>query len=226
MTAWQMIIWEPVRTMLHSIKMFTPFLLAAVLILLIGWIIANVLKGIVQKVLDQAKFNDFSRDIGFADILAKGNVGLTPSGLLSGLVYWAVMIVVFAVAVDAIGLKVAADLMAKLAGYIPHVASSIFIVFVGMFLARLVAGIVRASMANAGLPRAELLASIAKGSILIFVAVMALQELEIASFFVTTTFQIFFGALCFALALAFGLGAKDLAAKILWDFYNKQNINK
>ena len=53
-----------------------------------------------------------------------------------------------------------------------------------------------------------------------------LEELNIASFFVTTTFQIFFAAVCFALALAVGLGGKDLAAKILWDFYNKQGMTK
>jgi hypothetical protein len=74
--------------------------------------------------------------------------------------------------------------------------------------------------------RAELLASITKAGIMVFTVVSALEQLKIATFFVTTTFQIFFAAVCLALALAFGLGGKDLAARLLWDFYNQQNEKK
>ena len=177
------------------------------------------------KILNK-KANDFSGKIGLADLLTKGNVALSSAALIAALVYWAIMIVVFAVVVDALGLRVAANILEKLSGYIPCVASSIFVAIVGMFFANLVSGVVKAAAANANLPRAEFLGSIAKGAILVFTTVVVLEELNIASFFVTTTFHIFFGALCLALALAFGLGGKDLAAKILWDFFNKQNMNK
>jgi hypothetical protein len=226
MTGWDQIIMEPVKTMLNKVALFVPVLFAALVILLAGWIIAKVVSGLVQKALDGVKFNDFSAKIGFSDLLSKGNVALSPSALLAAVVYWAAMIVVFAVTVDAVGLNVAAGLLVKVSSYIPNVASAIFVLIVGMFLANLVSGIVKATASNAGVNRAEFLGSIAKGAILVFTTVVVLEELNIASFFVTTTFQIFFAAVCFALALAFGLGGKDLAAKILWDFFNKQNMNK
>ncbi len=226
MAGWQQIIWEPVKTMLDKVAGFIPQLIGALLILLVGWIVAKVLSGLVQKFLDQIKFNDFSARIGLSELLSKGSVALSAAGLVSALVYWVFMVVIFAVVVDSLGLAVAAHLMEKVVGYIPNVATAVFVALIGMFAANLVSGIVKAAASNANVARAELLSSIAKGGILIFTAVMTLDQLNISTFFVSTTFQVFFAAVCFALALAFGLGGKDLAAKMLWDFYNKQNMNK
>ncbi len=226
MTGWDQVIMEPVKTMLDSIFLFIPQLLGAILILLVGWIVAKVLSGLVQKLMDQLKFNDFSAKIGLAEMLSKGGVTCTAAVLLSGLVYWAILIIVFAVAVDSIGLTVAAKLLEKVTSYIPNVAAAVFVTVVGMFIANVIAVIVKTAATNAHVDRAELLASITRGAILIFTAVMALDQLDISTFFVSTTFQVFFAAVCFALALAFGLGGKDLAAKILWDFYNKQNVGR
>ncbi|NTV29613.1 MAG: hypothetical protein HGA80_05990 [Candidatus Omnitrophica bacterium] len=226
MSGWDQVIMEPVKTMLDSIALFVPQMMGALLILLVGWIVAKVVSGLVQKVLDQLKFNEFSAKIGLADLLNKGGIALTATALLSALVYWALMLVVFAVAVDSIGLAVAAKLLEKVTSYIPNVTAAVFVAIVGMFIANLIAGIVKTAASNANVARAELLGSISKGAILIFTTVMALDQLNISTFFVSTTFQIFFAAICFALALSFGLGGKDLAAKILWDFYNKQNVNR
>ncbi|MBF0594364.1 MAG: hypothetical protein HQL22_05285 [Candidatus Omnitrophica bacterium] len=226
MTGWNQIILEPVKTMLNKVGGFVPVLFGALVILLAGWIIAKIVSGLVQKALEGIKFNDFSAKIGLTDLLSKGNVPLSPTALLVSAVYWAGMIVVFATTVDAIGLNVAATLLVKVSSYIPNVISAVFVLIVGMFLANLISGVIKAAAADAGLARAELLGSVAKGAILVFTTVVVLEELNIASFFVTTTFQIFFAAICLALALSFGLGGKDLAAKILWDFFNKQNINK
>ncbi len=226
MYGWDQIILDPVKTMLTKVALFVPVLFGALVILLAGWVVAKVVSGLVQKALDGIKFNDFSAKIGLTDLLLKGNVVLPPSALLVSAVYWAAMIVVFAITVDAIGLNVAATLLVKVSSYIPNVISAVFVLIVGMFLANLISGVIKAAASDAGLSRAEFLGSIAKGAILVFTTVVVLEELNVASFFVTTTFQIFFAATCLALALAFGLGGKDLAAKILWDFFNKQNINK
>lgn len=220
------IILDPVKTMVMKVASFVPVLFGALVILLAGWIIAKVISGLVQKGLEAIKFNDFSAKIGLTDLLTKGSVSLAPTALLVSAVYWAAMIVVFAITVDAIGLNVAATLLVKVSSYIPNVISAVFVLIVGMFLANLISGVIKATASDAGLSRAEFLGSIAKGAILVFTTVVVLEELNVASFFVTTTFQIFFGATCLALALAFGLGGKDLASKILWDFFNKQNINK
>ena len=221
-----LIYWEPAKTMLNTIAGFIPSLLGALVTLLAGLIIARFLEKFVAALLEKVKFNEVMTRLGFADLLSKGGVNITATGLLSGLVHWMIVVATLAVVMDMMGLRLAAGLLNKVIGYIPNVASAVFVALIGMFFASLLSTIVKTTAANYDVRRAELLASITKGGILLFTTVMALDQLEIKTFFPSTAFLIFFGAVCFALALSFGLGGKDLAAKILWDFYNKQNVNK
>jgi hypothetical protein len=160
------------------------------------------------------------------ELLTKGGLSVSPTDLTAAFVYWVLMLVVIATTLQAIGLEVIAKLLERVTGYVPSVLAAVFVLILGMFIANLVSGLVRAAAKNVNLGRAELLAGITKAAILVFTWVSALEQLNIATFFVTTTFQIFFAAVCLALALAFGLGGKDLAARLMWDFYNQQNEKK
>ncbi len=220
------LIMEPLKNMLNAVAVYLPFLFGALLILFIGLAIAGILSSMVQKGLERLKLNDFCAKLGLNDLLIKGGISISPVNLVASFVYWFLMIVVLATTLHAIGLEVVAKLLEGVMGYVPHVIAAVFVLIVGMFLANFVSGVVRAAAKNVNLNRAELLAGLTKMAILVFTWVSALEQLNIATFFVTTTFQIFFAAVCFALALSFGLGGKDLAARILWDFYNQQNEKK
>ncbi len=226
MVQWTQVITDPLKNMLNTVAVYLPFLFGALIILLIGWIAAKVLSELVKNGLDRLKFNEFAAKIGLTELLDHGGLHVSASVLLAGFVYWVSMMVVVATTLQAIGLEIAAKLLERVTGYVPNVISAIFVIIVGMFLANLISGVVRAAGKNARVPRAELLASLTKGAILFFTYMSALQQLNITALFVTTTFQIFFAAVCLALALAFGLGGKDLAARVLWDFYNQQNEKK
>jgi len=217
---------EPAQAMWPVVVLSVSYVVVAIFILLVGLVLARLFSGFANSLLEKVKFNDFAAKIGISDLLMKGGLGVTASGILSGLVYWSVMLVAFAVTVDALGLKVAADLLEKILGYIPNVASAVFVALIGMFFANVTASFIKAVASNANVARAELLASIGKGAIIVVTTVITVEQLGFRSLFAGTTFLIFFGAVCAALALAFGLCGKDLAAKILWDFYNKQNMNK
>jgi hypothetical protein len=220
------LILEPLKNMLNTVAVYLPFLFGAILILFIGWVVAKTLSALVLRALDRLKFNEFSTKLGLSELLSKGGLSIAPSNLIAAFVYWVLMIIVLATTLQAVGLEIAAKLLERVTGYVPNVIAAVFVMIVGMFLANFVSGIVRAAANNVNLGRAELLAGITKAAILVFTVVSALEQLNIVTFFVTTTFQIFFGAVCFALALAFGLGGKDLAARILWDLYNQQNEKK
>jgi len=220
------LILEPLKNMLNTVAIYLPFLFGALLILFIGWVAAKVLSSLVKKGLERLKFNEFSAKLGLTELLTKGGLSIYPTDLVAAFVYWVLMLVVLATTLQAIGLEVAAELLEKVMGYIPNVIAAIFVLIVGMFMANFVSGVVRAAAKNVNLSRAELLAGITKAAILVFTWVSALEQLNVVTFFVTTTFQVFFAAVCFALALAFGLGGKDLAARIMWDFYNQQNEKK
>jgi small-conductance mechanosensitive channel len=160
---------------------------------------------------------------GISETLRKGDLKISAREVLSGIVYWLIIIMVLVMAVDALGLPKASDVLASLFAYIPKVIAALLVLVVAMFLASFVSGIVRIAAGNANLPKPEILAGICRWAIIIFAVTIALGELGIGTLLVTATFNIILGGICLALALAFGLGGKDAAARYLEQLKEKRS---
>ena len=212
---WDNLIVGPVREMLTKILAYLPVLLGALIILIVGWIIAKAIRRLIDVVLKAIRFDALADKAGITAILKKGDLKITAREVVSGLVYWLVIIMVLVMVVNALGLPKASDVLASLFAYVPKVIGALFVLVVAMFLASFVSGIVRTAAGNANLPRPELYAGVSRWAIIIFAATIALEQLGIASLLVTATFNIILGGVCLGLALAFGLGGKDAAAKYI-----------
>ena len=218
---WETLIAEPVRSMLSKIMGFLPTLLGALIILVVGWIIAKLLRQLIDKLLQIVRFDTLADKTGISDVLKKGDLKISASQVVSTLVYWLIIIMVLIMTVDALGLPKASDVLASLFSYVPNVIAALLVLVVAIFLASFISTIVRTAAGNAKMPRPELLAGICRWTIIIFAATIALTELGIAPLLVTTTFNIVLGGLVLALALAFGLGSKDIVAKWLEEVRQK-----
>ena len=223
---WENLIVEPIRQMLTRIIAYIPVLIGALVILIVGWIIARVIRSLVDGVLKLVRFDLLADKAGITSILKKGELKITAREVVSGLVYWLIMIMVFVMAVDALGLPKASDVLTILFAYVPNVIASLLVLVVAMFLASFVAGIVQTAAGNANMPRPEIFAGISRWAIIIFAVTIALEELGIAPLLVTTTFNIILGGICLALALAIGLGSKDCVAKYLEELKEKCSKKK
>ena len=212
---WGNLIVDPVREMLTRIMSYLPVLLGALVILVVGWIVAKAIRRIVDWLLKTVNFDTMADKAGISEVLRKGNLKTTAREVVSGLVYWLIMIMVLVMVVNALGLPKASDILASLFAYVPKVIAALFVLVVAMFLASFVSGIVRIAAGNANLPKPDILAGISRWAIIIFAATIALAQLGIAPLLVTATFNIILGGVCLALALAFGLGGKDAAARYL-----------
>ena len=217
---------EPLVEMLKRIAIFIPTLVGVLVILIAGWIIAKIIGGIVNRLLNVIHFNMIADKGGISEVLRKGGLKTTASQIISSLVYWLIMIMVLIMVVNALGLTVATQPLEDLFAYIPNVIAALIILVLGMFLGNFVSGLVRTAAGNANIPKPEMFGGISKWAIFIFAITISFKELGIAPLLVTSTFNIFFGALCFALALAFGLGGKDIAAKFLEDLIKNQSIKE
>ncbi len=212
---WENLVADPVRQMLTKILGYLPVLLGALIILIVGWIVAKAIKRIVDWLLKTARFDTLADKTGISEILRKGDLKVSAREVVSGLVYWLVVIMVLVMAVDALGLPKASDVLTSLFEYVPKVITALLVLVVAVFLASFVSGIVRTAAGNANLPKPEIFAGVSRWAIIIFAATISLGELGIAPFLVATTFNIILGGVCLALAIAFGLGGKDAAAKYL-----------
>ena len=220
---WKNLVIEPVTQMLTRIMAYLPVLLGALIILIVGWMVAKAIRRLVDWLLKTVRFDAMADKTGISEVLRKGDLKITAREVVSGLVYWLIIIMVLVMTVDALGLPKAADVLASLFAYIPRVIAALLVLVVAMFLASFVSEIVRTACGNAKLPRPELIAGISRWAIVIFAVTIAMEELGIAPLLVGTAFNIILGGIVLALALAFGLGGKDAAARYLEELRQKRS---
>jgi hypothetical protein len=223
-TWWDSITWA-VSDAWAKILSFLPNLIGAFVIILIGLLVAWVLKWVVVQVLNAIRLQVLSDKVKFTDVLSKMGVKQTVSELLGNLVKWVVVIVFLLPALEVLGLTEISDVLSQILGYLPKVVIAGFLVFVGIVIADIVAHVIKATAITIGTTTAQILASVARYSILVFVALAALTQLGVATNLLLTLFTGFVGMIAIAGGIAFGLGGKDAAAdlirKIREDFSKK-----
>jgi hypothetical protein len=220
---WRTLIVSPLEQMLSKITGFIPTLIGALLILIVGWVVAKIIKKVVYRLLRVIQFDKIADKAGISNVLIKGGIKLTVTQMMSVLAYWLVMIMVLVMVVNALGLAVASQLLEGLLDYIPNVIAALFVLVLGLCIANFISGIVHTAASNANLPRPQMLGGISRWAIIIFAGTVSLRELGIAPELVISIFSILFGGICLALALAFGLGGKDIAAKYLEELKKKRS---
>jgi small-conductance mechanosensitive channel len=223
---WENLIADPVRQMLARILGYLPILLGALIILIVGWIVARAIRRILDWLLKTIRFDALADKAGISEVLRKGELKITARQVVSSLVYWLIIIMVLVMVANALGLPKASDILSNLFAYVPKVIAALLVLVVAMFLASFVSGIVRIAAGNAKLPKPELLAGICRWVIIVFAVTISLAQLGIAPLLVTATFNIILGGIVLALALAFGLGGKDAAARYLEELKEKRSQKK
>lgn len=226
----QIVYLEPAKVILSKISSIFINLIGIFVILLIGWIIAKAIKRIVAKVLTVIKVDELSEKINLNNFLFKGGINLPASELIASICYWIIIFVTFFVAADAAGLRQAASLLDKIILYIPHIIAAIFVLLLGMFAAVILSSMVKTASANAGIEQGTLFGRIVQITVVAFAVAIALEQLKIATLTIHSTVSIIIavvlGSLGLGIALAFGLGCKDLVAKHVEDFLDKIKSKK
>jgi hypothetical protein len=212
---------EPARTVLAQIGQFLVNVLLVIIILIIGWLISKLIKSVVTKGLRAIKLDELSDRIELETMLEKGGIGYSLSELIGLVCYWLAILVTFMVAINAVGLTIAADLLNKIVLYIPNVVSAVFILILGMFAATVIKNIVLTAANNSGMSQGKVLGKVVEVIIAAFSIFVALEQLKIGIRITQLTIAIILGSLGLGLALAFGLGCRDLAGKFMSEFIDK-----
>ncbi|MFH1398411.1 MAG: hypothetical protein ABIH27_07680 [Candidatus Omnitrophota bacterium] len=226
MSGWQLILIEPTKTLVLQISQFLGNLLLVCIILIIGWLVAKAFKSLVIKVLKTVKLDELSERIELGILLAKGGITYNLSELIGVVCYWLVLLVATVVAVNSIGLTIAAELLNRVVLYIPSVIAAIFILVLGMFMATLLRNIVQTAANNAGLYQAKFLAKLVETSVIVFAIIISLEQLNIGARLIELIISVVLASFGLALAIAFGLGCKELAGKFMADLLDKMKSKK
>jgi hypothetical protein len=203
---------------------FIPKLLAGIFVLLIGLLIARLVRGITARFFLAIRLDRISDRLGISAFLARGDVRYTVAEILATAIYWLVLIFSLRVLGLTLGLEGMAGFFAQILDYVPRLLVGLTIILVGIGFGFFFGSAVQVAASNAQFPAAKALGTTVKVLIGFFAFAMALEELNIATQLFITTMEIAIGAVAFALALAFGLGCKDLAYQAVQSWLRRSEI--
>jgi small-conductance mechanosensitive channel len=207
----------PLQNALSTFLSFLPQLLGAIIILIIGYIVAKILQAVVGRVLRGIGFENWMEKGGIKQFFDRAQTNQDPTGIIGKLVFWFVFIIALTMAADALGIPQVSAVLGQLVAYIPSIIAAILILILAALLANFVSGIVR------GATGSDLLASVAQYAIIVYAVFAAITELGIAVTLTAPTFLILLGAVALAAALAFGIGGREVAQDLLQKAYNRSN---
>lgn len=194
---------------------FVPKLLAVVVILFFGWLVAKLVRIGVKRLLEITHFDAFAKRSGLESFMRSANFNVTLSGIISQVVYWLVILLFVITCANSLGMTEVAMLLRELASYLPHIIVAILVVIFGTLFARFINRLVFAWLHSIKFEQALIISTSAEYCIQILAIFIGLEQLGIGMQLIHALFIIVFGAVFLALAIAFGLGGKDWAAKVI-----------
>jgi len=209
------IITEPLRDFFQQLIGFLPNLLSSIIIFVIGFAAGWILKKLLVKILNVLNIDRFSEKVGITQGFEKIGIRATLTVIIGRIVYWLVVTIFVIIALHALKVPAIIELLKKLFIYLPNIAVAFLLILVGYLLGNVLGRAALLASVNAGIRSSSLLANGVKTIIVLIAFAMALEQLGIGRDTVIVAFTIIFGGIVFALALAFGLGGRDMAKDYL-----------
>lgn len=188
-----------------------PGWLIAAIVFAAGWLAAGMARVIIARLLRLFHFNQLCERIGLCDLFRKGEVALSPCELVGRGIYWVILIGVLLEVARLLDIGSSMDLRQRVLSAIPALLSAILVLIVGLILVAFLSGLVRTLSRNAGSPYANLWSRITRWMGTIVVLAIAVEQAEIRGSVLAGMLYIIIAAVAFGMALAFGLGCKDMA---------------
>ncbi len=209
------LITEPIEDFINKVLLFLPNLFSSILILILGILAGWVTKQVLLKLFRILKLDELSERSGINRIISRGGIKSSLATLIARFVGWIITFGFAIIALDNLRLPAIERLFESFFLYLPNVFIALIIIVVGLLLGNFFGRTALIASVNAGLKMSGLIAKAVKFSIFVFALSIALEQLGIGKETVVIAFAIVFGGIIFALALAFGLGGRDIAKEFL-----------
>ena len=199
----------------NEIAGFLPNLAGALVILILGYLVARIASAVVRRLLAAVGFDRLGDRTGIADMLRRINVERTASHILGRIVFWILMLTFLLSASESLGLDRLSATINSLVQYLPRVLGAVFILSIGLFAATFSRDAVRGAAANVGSRHANTLGQTTYVLLAVIAAALAIGQLELETAMLTVAVGVVITAAGLAAALAFGLGSRDVAGNVL-----------
>ena len=206
---------DPFKELLTKFNVFLPNFMAMILILIVGILLAFIIRILLVKFLRAIHFDSWSDRMGFTKLIRKGDMWSKPSTIVGTSVYWLLVIVTLMSGLNALQVSAVDLLVNQFFTYIPRIFSAGVILIVGVVISGFISRAILIAAANRGFHYAKIFAETVQTLLLLLVLAMVMEQLQIAPSIVLAAFSIIFGGIVLALAIAFGVGGIDAARRII-----------
>lgn len=198
---------------------YLPQILGAIVVLVVGYIIAKVLNVVITKLLRRAKLDARMTSTSGDRFVEKLSPAGSPARLVGGVVFWVIMLFVISSAISTLNIPALTGFMNLVLSYLPNVLAALLIFIVAAAIAGVISGLTQRTLGDT--PTGRVVGTGGPALVMAIAVFMILTQLGIAPVIVTTTYIALVGAIALGSALAFGLGGRDAAAEIINSGYRK-----
>ncbi len=221
----QEILFQTFQKLLEQLFLFTPKVLGAIVLLIIGIIIAKIITNILQKGLEKTGFDKLGEKLNTIEIIQRfGSIKL--SKLVAKMLYYFIMLVFVTAATETLGMKVLTDMVTSLVNLIPKLIASALMLLAGVMIADALKNSVTNICKSLKIDSGKLLGNIVFFFFLIIALIAALKQAGIETSLLESSFNLIIGGIILAFAVGYGMASKDVLANILSNFYSKNKFKE
>ncbi len=222
--AWQQVWMKALSDLAATLAAFLPRLAGAIAILAVGWLLSRAVEIAVRRALHALGLDRASERLRIAEVLARSGIGRSLSRLIGRLLFWLLMLTFVVSAVDVLGLRGVTATLDRLIAFIPSLIGAGLIFVLGLLAARFAGGVVGSAASAAGLAGAARIGWLVQGLVVALVAVVAVEQLGVATTVLVGPLTALLAAVVFSAGLAFALGARPIITHILAGHFLKQSL--
>lgn len=208
----------------NKIAAFLPNLVAALVILIVGIVLAKLLAKGAVKLFSRLGFNGLCERIGLADAMKKAGVQKQPAEVIGKFIYLFLVLMILISAAETLGMNRISAILDDFILYLPKVLGALFVIMLGMFIAHVAKQSIQTAVANMGMEYASSIARLAQAIIFVTTFSLAVAQLEIETQMLNIVFAIVLGCLGGAAAISLGLGTRGVSNNIISGVYIREQL--
>ncbi|MEZ4985925.1 MAG: mechanosensitive ion channel [Saprospiraceae bacterium] len=220
---WQKI-WNTILGHLEQLGAVVPNLITAFAVLLVGFIIARILRKLISKVLAKTGIDKLAAQLNEVDMIANTRMEIKLSTMLASIVYYLIMFIFLMAAIEVLGMEAISNLMTDMINYLPKAIAAFFVFLLGIVLSDMVKKLVRTTCDSLGIASGKLLSNMVFYFLFLNVALVTMKQAELQTTFMENNISIILGGVILAFSIGYGLASRSLMSNMLSAYYNKDRF--
>lgn len=221
---WSALFLESLRGFGEKIASAIPGIVLAILILLLGWLVAHLVSGAISRLLRLVKMDALGERIQADEVLKRANIQLKPSALIGKVVYWILLLLVIITAAETLGWNALSAEISNLLGYLPKLLIAIVFFVVGTYIAGFVRDFIHSAARSLGIAAGRLISAFVFYLLFIIVTLTALRQAGVDTTIITSNLLLILGAILASAAISYGFASREILANILAGFFSRQTF--